>query len=400
MLIKKWKYVVIGILVIILIMVFLNFSNKTTKHHHGEDLFVSSFWNDECISEDSTFLQYTCYRKGYRNHMRSFASDREVLLSNAPLLNENCRFSNKDDQIDCIFNYITDISKLNINKSKQLCDEFGEENLIGECIYYVVVGNIIRTKEFTKSKINYLMSLCSDISDFSWNSECYFVIADELSFLRPLTYLTEIKYLCNQSTSSRNFGCEHHVILNMPYKEGIEYCSLFDSHEKIICTGGIGWAIISKEKTNFSEIKFIEKKIPEDSIIGFYVGVGRGIAMNNHTVSEGRELCQQFEPEVKDACLFGFSLQTGNEFSRTDATGEICQQFPKEYRYPCFRAIGRSKYDRHNKEENEKYGKTKCQSILEEGYRDCIDGYESWFNHTKSISHWLPKDTIKKTNED
>lgn len=267
-----------------------------------------------CYQMDNSYMQYVCLRYGLRPHMMPFVSlsDMSATLIEIPEAVEGCRMQEGHLRRFCIMGYVASLASSNLGEAQRICTTLGDPPSMGECTFYIAVARAMNLASVNiDEEIAAFMELCNSISDADWRAECYFVLADELALLRPVTNLSKIVEACRKSMEAANFGCYNHAVMLLPSEDGIAYCSLLEEYEmRYDCALGAGRAIADQSGGNITW-----------GILG----------------------CQKFSPPLAEPCLSGMALNIGDHYSINISHGSIvCRDFPVELVEPCIHGVSRA----------------------------------------------------------
>ncbi|MEK6916199.1 MAG: hypothetical protein AABW92_00490, partial [Nanoarchaeota archaeon] len=155
---------------------------------------------NQCEFIDDFNLQYQCNRIKMRPHMLAFISKSSDVSEDTFVDIDECIELKGYNRLNCIYGQALYISKENFTEGVELCKQFENELYSGECEYFLVLSLMPYLSINTDETISYIMDYCKDIKNPSWGSECYFLLADELSYLSNSDdYDYEIVLACSLS---------------------------------------------------------------------------------------------------------------------------------------------------------------------------------------------------------
>ena len=424
------------IILVLSISIFNNFSDKkkgdcySIKNQIEQDI---CFFNDAviyniydncrsfkecptCSSIEDPYLKYMCNRFPYRPHMFAFTTTGISEKIEETSIIPECNHLRKKDNMLCTYSSIAKIGKSNLTQSFLLCNKFNNENFVDECKFFSLF-NLAKEVKFEPNKIskNY-KPYCESFSNFFWKSECYFLFADEFSFLENNDeYIDEIYYACNESTNSHDFQCFDHVAHNLPIQAIPKFCNQVSVEHQCLCQETYGFLLGMSNSNNFNngmincsnllnncsryscfaglflnlndsnlinEVEFaisLCKEQKEDAKIDCFSGLGTSFGDKNSIQLEDpdkiNDVCNIFPNEYRDSCYTGMYFRLVNYY-KDDLQGmlDLCNEMPINQKSSCYNALGRNlawwSFGRNFKEEEEK-----CNLVPEEQIKHCIIGF-------------------------
>ncbi|MBI2134857.1 hypothetical protein HYU09_02625 [Candidatus Woesearchaeota archaeon] len=273
-------------------------------------LIVEGIYNSSyiCSELDNRYLQYVCLRISPRPHMKEFISKRSV-TKDIDIQGMDCQDYNRFNKVVCLYVKAAENAKTNLSKAESLCDSISNKTIRDECYFYIITSLIIGSNNISKKK-EFLIDYCQDIKTNNWKSECFYVIADELSFQKPDGFIKGAADACLNSTKYKDFKCYNHVALNLNFNEGNQFCNFADESNKISC----------------------------------YVGIGHNLAINFNDYNEAFGECRKINNKFNETCLITYAAKTGALIVKWEKdlvkANENCLKLPKKYDSICFIGIG------------------------------------------------------------
>lgn len=374
--------------------------------------------------------QYVCSRLEWRPHMLNFLAS-EPLQGEPDALKElgECNGLGPDYVFPCICREVAHLATADMDKARTICDQLGEDLLIGQCKFYIASAVVMDLKVNTSEKIDLLMDFCKEVGHPSWRSECYYLLADELALQSPQGHLDEIATACMESTQAIDYSCFDHVVWNLPSGDSIiefcesmgPVCKIIDTRYKKDCWEWLGLNLARSlmddipraiEICNRFPVEFRDyclkgfsssissfnpdyiddptegiarcRELPEQFIKSCFEGMGKtmgGFLVGN--VSEGILRCENYPIELKEACFSGllwyygldFGLPKGNGSATDSREGiKICNDFPSEFIDPCFNRLILTIRERFATDYTRKV--TLCNQFPKEFSEKCLDSLE------------------------
>ncbi len=230
-------------------------------------------------------------------------------------------------QIHTIFLEAIKYGKKNVSKVKEICD-LENEALAGECQYYVMTS-LSLNKSSIESNIKDYKNFCSEIKDKNWRSECFFLLADEISKTKEPN-LKIIDELCTLSSTSKYFGCHDHVVYLLESNKTELFCNITNKEFKKDCYGGLGGTYyINKKNESFALC----------NTSGFrnfcFEGIFGIMLSYNEDMKIDLNYCKSLEDKnLSDLCFIKIARHGWFE-DRMENTHELCEDFPEKYKEEC-----------------------------------------------------------------
>jgi hypothetical protein len=366
--------------------------------------------NEQCDLITDSFQRYNCMRMIQRPHMWAFISNPTTLKFDSKSLKGNCKNENDFETFKCIVSQA--LIEKNDSLSWEVCSKFNQISLQGECQYFLMIKYISTLELKTRSKIVQINKQCNLIKYLNWKSECFYLLADELTLLSDYTnYLNEINVACDDSTNVVDYSCYSHVVFNMELVDIQDFCSILSQKYLPECYRGYGhkigsvlefWQIpqITIECEKLEQDKQIkscieglistrEISVPTD--LRKYKGLCYNIKLKyKSTCYElfGKALmtiidqddfydstysfeCETVPEDYKEECYFGFALSLDQMTkSNIDEAIEICNLINEEYSLICFKTLisQLNRYSHYGYESNELL----CSKFSEILYDECM----------------------------
>ncbi len=272
-----------------------------------QDSFAIDYSKENCYSIEDSYLQYICLRIGIRPHMLEFMTKKDSKIEFENFL-EECKKYEQDYSLYCTYLNAANLARTDFYKAKEICNKIVDKKLVSECNFYMIMPIVLNIKENISETIHLAMDSCSNISDSQWRSECYYLLADELSLLDNKVHFKNISEACMQSQVAKDYFCFHHVALLISVKNVEEFCNLVEKTGKPSC----------------------------------YVGLGNSFGIYfNGSLNNAIEKCKNIPDEYKLSCFKGLSDFIGQNFGHNISIGiEKCNQFPEDFRKYCFDSLG------------------------------------------------------------
>jgi hypothetical protein len=310
--------------------------------------------HDKCEFILNNNYNYLCQRMKIRPHMWGFIKKpREIKINEFSEINE-CNKKKSYDKLYCIYNLID--SRNNITFGMHVCNEFNDELINGECMFQLQISQIFNLNINTSKKINFFNGFCKNIKNPAWRSECFFLLADELSYLdNNYNYLKEISNSCSNSNLANSFGCFNHVAINLPLKHIKNFCSFAKENERENCYYGYGYKI--------------------------------GTNMSLNKLNESLKICKKLSENLSSNCVVGmiWSLSTTNVNDKMKFFLNACEIISYEYKEICYHRLGYSfniLKDSSGLNDINKY----CSYVPKKYSKNCIKGYAEGLDLTKKFN--------------
>ena len=305
--------------------------------------FIIDYQEKNCHFIDNSYLQYMCLRKGFRPHMIEFMTNKNSKIDFTNFLKE-CKGYDKYHALFCTYLQATKFAVDDFNKAKEICNKIKDKKLKGECSFYIATAYVININEDSNEIVDFLMDFCSEIENFPWKSECYYLVADELSLKNDLRYIQDINKACTESYITKDFSCFNHVTFFMEIETIKIFCGDVNKMGKDQCYVGLGQNIALKFIKNISLAIEKYKEVPSEFLDEYFYGMGDSIGhYSNENVIKKIELCNDVPIDYKEDCLEGSSYSTGLYHKGNIETGiEKCNEFPAGYNESCFLGLGDS----------------------------------------------------------
>lgn len=300
---------------------------------------------ESCNNIKDSISSYYCNRLNMRPHMWSFVVTHRDFENISGFINYNS-----------LVREITIQPKL-IQKL-DLCSQKFTGKFQEQCKFFVGFGLI----EQLPNNLNSFSNFCLNFNSIQWTSECYYLIADELTYLNNSNYLKNISKLCYASNQAYDYSCYHHTAINMPLDHIKSYCGYAD--------------VLYKEQC--------------------YEGYGYKLGFDNDLSSLGLniEICNDLV-EYNDSCVIGL-IQSISTYSKDDKQNfylESCKQIPDQYRNLCYQQYG------HDYAFFETLGIVEYCSIVEDNYvEDCFFGIGTGLDMIAKSNLDIAINICKETN--
>ncbi len=308
---------------------------------HKRDMCYFGTDNANMLSENYIFisdpyLQYVSQRLRYRPHMIPFlVNKKNVTFFKSSL--ESCNKYDKYNKLYCVYKYVAFNAKNSLNKSKDICNEVNNSNLIDGCIFFIAASYSLSLYENTSEKIEAISNLCNETKNELWKAECFYVIADGLSMIEQSNeYYEEISLLCKKSTEIKDFLCFDHLAFALfqtsGYNQSKRFCELVDKKYKEECIQGIGFYFgIS---TN-NETSSLCKDFKNNEYASCLTGLSKAIALRQDiSPSKKISMCVLLPSTHKDFC-FNKMMQL-ETLETSFLRYNDCNLFPENYSEICF----------------------------------------------------------------
>ena len=327
-----------------------------------------------CLPIDDPWIQYVCVRlHKMRPHMGKFMSKRPVRIEALPPdLPEECDQYDGYHRLFCTYSLVADLSKSDMNAALGICNRISDEKLRGECKFFIAIPIAIGIEEETEKKIATLMDFCQEVSNPSWKSECYYLLADELTWKMSIEDIEEIARACEASVEARDYVCPDHVVQMMPRESGILFCEAIDEQNKPSCWYGWGY---ERERDRFrSNDAFTDpcEDVPTEWRKDCWDGFGLSAAEQfSDDTPGGIERCQALPEGRREACLYTLAWaigerHIGDNFSEL----ERCDELSGEMQLQCMIALEITR--RSELVKDVPSGTKKCGKLTGKASEDCL----------------------------
>ena len=303
------------------------------------------FEQDKCELIDDFITSYLCERLQLRPHMWLFFSN-PVKLINADFYGyKGCSHLKGYSELHCIFRKAIKMSKQSLSQGIEVCNDFQEDLYKGECRFYILISFLSKYVE-QDGDVELLLDFCDTIENRAWRSECFFTVADELSWQMGEKNYEIISLACDNSEKARDFGCFNHVAINLEPEEIFE----------------------------FSEY------VPEEWLFQIYDGLGQvyGLNARKNEIQERIKLCENEAVEDYDKCVHGLivSIKTTDEEDLDPFFLEFCNSFDEEeHRQDCYVQYGHDAYFDSEKITELEEEIEPCKLVPEKHKFDCYEGF-------------------------
>lgn len=260
-----------------------------------------------CNKINNNFLLNMCFRLPPRPHMAKFLLNRSAKAGSSL---DICSIYSGHNRLVCNYVYTADYAKLDLEKSKKICNQIDSIKSMGECYFYIEMSLSVYLEEHAEETIDFLMDFCTQIDYPEWKSECYFYLADELAIQKSKLF-GKMAEACRESTKYRDFSCYHHLTFNLD-----------DDSRKAFCSAVEG---------DYFKLKC-------------YLGLGFNLVKESYSIDKGLSYCDTAEDGFKEMCKKSFAAIWG-EFS-VNHNNDVkeanfgCLKFPEKYRQSCFIGLG------------------------------------------------------------
>jgi hypothetical protein len=375
------KILLFFILVFCLSIGFSLFFIDKDKEETNEDFFYFYQYIENYPEEDfknycniieNSYLQYVCLRLEHRPHMLEFLDvDVNDVVLKKP---EKCKTYEGRDLLLCTYIEAAKIGKENISKGKEICKSINDTRFSRECNFYVFLPETLNIEEKTDEKIEKSMYFCKNISYPPWKSECYFVLADELTLLNDSKYLMNISDSCKESYLAEDYLCFHHVVFLMSLKNAKMFCNITEIRKED-CYKAIGDSFsrkfnnVSKTIKLCKELNDYEENCFEG--IGDYVGHSSGMGFK-----DGLESCKYFPGKYEKNCYNGIisSIAKSSSFDLNESI-EKCKKLSSEYRGDCMYQVSKEIFELEMSiKKDTSLLINKCESLSNECKAGCFEG--------------------------
>ena len=249
--------------------------------------------NSQCDNIINPYYKYMCKRLVYRTHILAFLSTPEYFKNNS-------KYNKFYNQINVAIKKF----KLLEHSNEISCNNLENDLLQGECQFYLAISVIPKFIDNVEIYFPYFLDFCSNISNPSWRSECFYIIADELTLNSDSNiYFDKITQACTKSDDAHPYSCINHNALLMK--------------DRIL---------------NFCNFVPIENKEDCFRAYGKYIGY----SSKNDKVS----ICKKSEYEKP--CIFGLlrSLKSTIHINKTENLLNYCNNISKKYTELCYEIFG------------------------------------------------------------
>ena len=310
--------------------------------------------NRKCEFISNSYYNYLCQRMGMRPHMWEFITRPNQPLNQNLLDIKECGNFVGYERLFCEYNEI--ILEQNMSDIINYCESFSDELIVGECKFQVQISQVPNLGFSTKNKIDFFMHYCQEIINPEWKSECYFLLADELSFLEDhKNYFEEIGEFCRKSNDANNFGCFNHVTINLMLSDAKFFCDLLGNSDKVDCYKGYGYK------------------------------VGTNLTLNE--VPKAINSCRKLNDELLNQCITGliWSISTTSVPDKVEFFIDYCSLMPEGSKSLCYKQFG-NEYHTFKKE-----GKTSieimdyCNMVDLKFQKNCIKGFAQGLDMAKKF---------------
>lgn len=279
-----------------------------------------------------------------RPHMWRFITRPYQVKNSQLLLIDKCNHLVGYDKLFCNYNSIILMKEIDV-KNKD-CEKFSNELIQGECKFLVEISAISNLESNTKNMTLSLLDFCQNISSSAWKSECYFLLADELSYLSDFENYLDLMYIaCNQSNRVNEYGCLDHVAINLPQEYIKEFCKFAKGDYKNKCYKGYGY----KLGTNLTKNEFMNAydkcaKLENELLSGCVDGLLWSISNTNAKKRKQFDYCKLIPIEFSSVCYtkYGSNFHTfKNYINSTINIKDYCSKVPINFTKYCFKGIAR-----------------------------------------------------------
>jgi len=380
---EKKYWVIIMIFVTILFFV-IKTNNIFNPKPHYDNTFssvtqdVSYMEEKNCGEIHNIYIKFVCLRRTTgRPHINLFITKNTTSLNfNISSISQSCSIFDQYPAFYCIYTEAAELSMTNMGDALNECNKIPDTQKRNECMFYIEISQISEISKNTEEKIEFLMNYCDSFIDQDWKSECYFLIADELTFLDSESYLKNIAIACNKSYTARDYYCFHHQVFHMPLEISIEFCDLIDQKHKERCYMAFGHTLGDRSMNKNINVTRECNKLNKEFRYNCYKGLGNGFAsyyVENPIL--GIDNCNQLNKEHSSICMEGLSIQTGLMTQGNFSEGIVwCSSLPEEkYIKRCYRGFGIATY---LSREGDTTNSDKIYSKIPETYiQDFLEGF-------------------------
>lgn len=298
-----------------------------------------NFFKRDCYKIEDISTKYVCNRLRSRGHMSSFINKPiELCTQDLPNIAE-CSNDDKNDKYKCLINLAIQKFSLDESASEKVCSKIRNSNLRGECKFYLIINYIPKLILYPEKYYNSINDFCSEIVNPSWKSECFYLMADELTLNSIGNESFDlIINACIQSDDSFQYACFNHNAQLMKDR-GKDFCNSVPEDKKDYCFSGYGFYQGDK-LLNESLMKLIElckdTKYVKSCMTGVISSISLIPSINRTTFF--LNTCIKMPKEFKESCFFGFGklltiLQIEENISINQT--QHCNLVPNEYKGIC-----------------------------------------------------------------
>lgn len=309
---------------------------------------VSSEDYELCLLLEDPHLQYLCGRTYYRPHLKEFLllPDSELQMTVESAF-EDCTNLSPYETFMCTSLQASYVIRNDNKTAIDICTSFGNERLESECMFMLAIGNLEVLNENITRGIDFFNTFCKTIDHPSWRAECYYVLADELSF-RLIGSNEDIAQACVESYKSVDYSCIDHVgRILMSADRTRELCTLLKGKQKHECyfTFGLLWGYLNPGtwETTIAESESVPAGYEEDYLSGLSVAFCENIGLCGDTTPRERgnlslwiQVCEAYPSEFQSACFEGLGFKINGDLGESlDIWKGICQEFPRNLSVLC-----------------------------------------------------------------
>lgn len=320
------------------------YMNCNSLQNNSKDIFCN-FQKQECEKISISEFSYFCERLKFRPHMWAFINNpNDISFVNSS--EGYCSEYEGYEKFYCIINLaIINFSMKNHDK-ESICTSILDERLRGECKFYLSINSIPSLIENIDEVFNQFYDFCSGFVNPSWKSECFYLIADELSLNSNSTeYFSMIEKSCAKSDNSRFYFCFNHNAILLKEKS-LAFCKYIAHEKKEMCYEGYGF--ILGTNTTATDINYLLKRCSETNYEeSCFDGVLQSIQISN--LNNNPEFfisyCDIIPDDYKNQCYqyYGSMYMGFKKIDEIVVNHNIhCSKIPEEYRSYCYLGYGNS----------------------------------------------------------
>lgn len=322
--------------------------NLTLTMAHNSD---RNCGNEVCALLVDPYLKFVCARLGLRPHMLEFiTSTRLSEGQDAHPRLEACSDLDDYSHLFCIYSSVAAETNRDMEEAKGICEQFQNDLLVGECTFFIATAEVMDIPRNASAVISTLMQLCGELSHPSWRSECFYVLADELSLLSPTDHLDDIADACQHSVDAvEYFNCFDHVALYLPEGLVLDFCSLLDDRYATNCVFGYGRSLGEDWNISFTTASYRCRKFGENLWETCMSGWSNAVALRHSlfNIEKGIEACEDLpeEERFRERCFEGLATVVVEQFKwNASLAVATCELFPDEHEDICFGTVTNAEF--------------------------------------------------------
>ncbi len=312
-------------------------------------------WSEKCQSLchslTDPYLAYICLRVSYRPHMRLFVTSEfhysfynmdQPKLESLPVV-EGCGSNEPLLNLFCTYSKVAHLARQDEKRANSICDMFEDDCLKGECEFYRAISAVMALSENLTSARDYLFDHCEEINHSWWKSECFFLLADELSQLKEPD-IQDIVLACERSSDIEpSFLCFNHLAYSMASERALAFCNAVRGNEryKRECILGLfpelGGSIFESMPSAITACLDLSEDYQKYCFRAIGNRVYEGLYDPDKEANKGLnrstmlELCGLMPQKYEYDCIYGAWIRTADE-----SQGHLdCAEFPQDYTSRC-----------------------------------------------------------------